>query len=55
MHMTFFILLSQNGNFARVLLAAHTITGNATYLKEGLRWYVSAHTHTHTHTHTPTL
>jgi hypothetical protein len=27
-----------NGNMARVLLAAHTITGNQTYLDEGLRW-----------------
>ena len=27
-----------NGNLARVLLAAHTITGNASYLDEGLRW-----------------
>ena len=27
-----------NGNLARVLLAAHTITGNQSYLDEGLRW-----------------
>ncbi len=27
-----------NGNLARVLLAAHTITGNETYLDEGLSW-----------------
>jgi len=27
-----------NGNMARVLLAAHTVTGNQTYLDEGLRW-----------------
>lgn len=27
-----------NGNLARVLLATHKITGNATFLKEGLRW-----------------
>jgi hypothetical protein len=27
-----------NGNLARVLLAAHTVTGNDTYLDEGLQW-----------------
>jgi hypothetical protein len=27
-----------NGNLARVLLAAHSITGNQSYLDEGLRW-----------------
>jgi polygalacturonase len=27
-----------NGNMARVLLAAHSVTGNRTYLDEGLRW-----------------
>eukprot|EP01052_Picozoa_sp_SAG31_P037193 SAG31_NODE_4765_length_2970_cov_21.015640_2_plen_111_part_00 len=27
-----------NGNFARVLLAGYKITGNETYLAEGLRW-----------------
>ena len=30
--------LPQNGNFARVLLGAYKITGNTTYLAEGLRW-----------------
>ena len=27
-----------NGNFARILLAAYTVTGNASYAEEGLRW-----------------
>ena len=27
-----------NGNFVRGLLAAHKITGKASYLEEGLRW-----------------
>eukprot|EP01079_Euglenida_sp_SAG-EU17-18_P000084 gene84-356_t len=27
-----------NGNMARVLLASHALTGNATHLEEGIRW-----------------
>ena len=27
-----------NGNMARLLLAAHSITGNASYLDQGLGW-----------------